>query len=321
MKTTGISTQRGDDCMKKINPIYLKEIRTGVRTKKAGAVLFLYNGILALFGLFFFYVVFDAGIRYSGRINYSDILGIYAAIVAIEFALVLFTIPGLTSGSISGEREKQTLDILLTTTLSPMQIIRGKLSSSISVMILLAFSSLPVLGLIFSIGGITIWNFLEFLILIIVTAIFVGSIGIFFSTLYKRTTAATVSSYGALLFLVIGTFVIVFAVKLVAQIKLANQVVDSNVYYYPDVGNWALLFLINPAVTCFSMLQEQTGTGDALAKFLSDFGVVPDVIVNNWFVISLLLQLIISIILIIWSAYLLDPLRKESFFTRKKQKT
>ena len=66
--------------MKKINPIYLKEIRTGVRTKKQGG-LFLYNGILALFGLFFFYVVFDAGIRFSGRINYSDILGIYAAIV------------------------------------------------------------------------------------------------------------------------------------------------------------------------------------------------------------------------------------------------
>ena len=187
-------------------------------------------------------------------------------------------------------------------------------------MILLAVSSLPILGLIFSIGGITIWNFLEFLILIIVTAIFVGSIGIFFSTLYKRTTAATVSSYGALLFLVIGTFVIIFSVKLVAQIKLTNQVTDSSAYYYPDIGNWALLFLINPAVTCYSMLQEQTGTGNNLARFLSYFGVVPDVIVNNWFVVSLLLQLIISIILIIWSAHLLDPLRKESFFTRKKEK-
>ena len=114
--------------MKRINPIYLKEIRIGVRTKKAAIILLLYNGLLALFGLFFFYVTFDAGSRYTGRINYSDILSIYVVIVAVEFALVLFTVPGLTSGAISGEREKQTLDILLTTTLSPLQIITGKLA-------------------------------------------------------------------------------------------------------------------------------------------------------------------------------------------------
>lgn len=311
---------KGDNYMKRINPIYLKEIRIGVRTKKTGAVLFLYNGIIALFGLFFFYVVFDAGIRYSGRINYSGILGIYVAIVALEFALVLFTIPGLTSGSISGEREKQTLDILLTTSLSPMQVIKGKLASSISVMILLAFSSLPILGLIFSIGGITIWNFLEFLILIIVTAIFIGSIGIFFSTLYKRTTAATVSSYGVLLFLVIGTFVIVWAIKLVLQIRLVNQVADNSVYYYADIGNWILLLLINPAVTCFSMLQEQIGTGYDMSRLLSDYGIISDVIINNWFLISLLIQLLISVILNIWSAHLLDPLHKTSLGVKKKGK-
>lgn len=307
--------------MKRINPIYLKEIRIGVRTKKTGAILFLYNGVIALFGLFFFYIMFDAGMRYSGRINYSDILGIYAIIAALEFALVLFTIPGLTSGSISGEREKQTLDILLTTSLSPMQVIIGKLASSISVMILLAFSSLPILGLIFSLGGITIWNLLEFLILIIVTAIFIGSIGIFFSTLYKRTTAATVSSYGVLLFLVIGIFVIVWAVKLVDQITLLNQEEFNNVYYHSDIGNWVLLFLINPAVTCFSMLQGQISAGYDIGRFLTDYGTISDVIINNWFLISLLIQLLISVILIIWSAHLLDPLRKTSLGVKKKRKT
>lgn len=303
--------------MKRINPIYLKEIRIGVRTKKTGAILFLYNGIIALFGLFVFYVMFDAGIRYSGLIDYSSILGIYALIAASEFALVLFTIPGLTSGSISGEREKQTLDILLTTSLSPMQVILGKLASSISVMILLAFSSLPILGLIFSIGGVTIRNFLEFLILIIVTAIFIGSIGIFFSTLYKRTTAATVSSYGILLFLVIGTFITVWAIKLLDQVRLLNQVELDNVYYFSDIGNWVLLFLINPAITCFSMLQEQIGAGYDIGRFLNDYGTIPDLIINNWFLISLLVQLLISAILIIWSAHLLDPLRKSSIIKRK----
>jgi ABC-type transport system involved in multi-copper enzyme maturation permease subunit len=296
----------------RINPIYLKEIKIGVRTKKAAIILLLYNGLLALFGLFFFYVTFDAGSRYTGRINYSEILSIYLVIVAVEFGLVLFTVPGLTSSTISGEREKQTLDILLTTTLSPLQIIIGKLASSISIMITLAISSLPILALVFSIGGITMLDFVEFLALIIVTAIFIGSIGIFFSTFYKRTTPATVSSYGAILVLVAGTFAVLWALSIIAELRLANQVITDGFYYRPDIGNWALLLLINPAVTCYSMLIDQTGTGYELGKFIGRFGTVPDFVINNWFIISIVIQLLISGILILWAAWLLDPLRKKA---------
>lgn len=296
--------------MKRINPIYLKEIKIGVRNRRSVIILLLYNGLLALFGLFFFYVTFDAGSRYTGRINYSEILYIYAVIIAVEFALVLFTVPGLTAGAISGEREKQTLDILLTTTLSPIQIIVGKLASSISTIILLAISSLPILALVFSIGGITIFDFMKFMLLIIVTAIFFGSIGIFFSTLYKRTTPATVSSYGAILVLVVGTFVVLLAVKVIAELGVSNEVIEDGIYYYTDIGNWVLLLLLNPAVTCYSMLQEQIGRGYELGQFIGQFGIVPDFIVNNWFIISIVLQLLLSIVFVIMAAWLLDPQRK-----------
>ena len=301
--------KRGEK-MKRINPIYLKEIKIGVRNRRSVIILLLYNGLLALFGLFFFYVTFDAGSRYTGRINYSEILYIYAVIIAVEFALVLFTVPGLTAGAISGEREKQTLDILLTTTLSPIQIIVGKLASSISTIILLAISSLPILALVFSIGGITIFDFMKFMLLIIVTAIFFGSIGIFFSTLYKRTTPATVSSYGAILVLVVGTFVVLLAVKVIAELGVSNQVIEDGIYYYTDIGNWVLLLLLNPAVTCYSMLQEQIGRGYELGQFIGQFGIVPDFIVNNWFIISIVLQLLLSIVFVIMAAWLLDPQRK-----------
>ena len=297
--------------MKKVNPIYLKEIKEGVRTKKLALILLLFNGLLALFGLFFFYVIFDAGSRYSGRINYSDILSIYSVIVAVEFALVLFTVPGLTAGAISGEREKQTLDILLTTTLTPLQIVTGKLASSISTMILLAISSFPILALVFSIGGITIFDLFEFLALIIVTAIFIGSIGMFFSTLYKRTTPATVSSYGAILFLVAGTFIILWAVKVMAELNVGSQVIEEGIYYNTNIGNWTLILLINPAMTCYSMIQGQTGIGSELARFVGQFGILSDFVVNNWFVISIVAQLLISLILILLAAWLLDPLRKK----------
>jgi len=300
----------------KINPVYQKELKTSVRSMKTAIILLGYNGILALFGLFAFYVTFEYESRYGGIVNYSDILQIYAIITATEFGLVLFTVPALTATSISGEREKQTLEILLTTKLSPLQIILGKLASSISMMVLLAFSSLPILALVFSIGGITFKDLLEFMLLIVVTAIFVGSIGVFFSTLFKKTTAATVSTYGAILFIGLVTILILWAITMVLELKMNRVSTGIIPQQKIDIGNWILILLINPGVSCFAMIESQIGTGSRLTSFFRNFGTISMGIQNNWFLLSVLLQLGISAILIWCSTRLLDPLRER--YHRKK---
>jgi ABC-type transport system involved in multi-copper enzyme maturation permease subunit len=299
----------------RLNPIYKKELKTGVRSFKTSLILLGFNGLLALFGLFAFYLTFEYGSRYGGRVNYSDILRIYAVIAATEFGLVLFTVPALTAGSISGEREKQTLEILLTTGLKPIQLITGKLTSSISIMLLLAFSSLPVMGLVFSIGGITLGDLAVFMLLVIVIAIFLGSIGIFFSTLFKRTTAATVSTYGTLLILVVGTFILIWAVAMLDEIRYTANV--TGIYLAPDVGNWLLLLLINPAITCYVLIEAQTGTGSNLTSFFRSFGTISPWIEQHWFILSVVIQLAISVILIWWTAKLLDPLKEKGRKIRK----
>lgn len=296
----------------RINPVYQKELKTGVRGIKTAIILLGYNGLLALFGLFAFYVTFEYGSRYGRTVNYSAILEIYSIIAAVEFGLVLFTVPALTAASISGEREKQTLEILLTTKLSPIQIILGKLASSISMMILLALSSLPILALVFTIGGVTFRDLMEFMILIVVTAIFLGSIGIFFSTLFKKTTSATVSTYGTLLFLGLGTVIIVWAIRIILELKLEQGIIGMGVYKNPDIGNWLLLLLINPVITCFSMIESQIGTGARLTSFFRNFGNVSMWFQNHWFFISVTIQLILSGLLLWWASRLLDPLRDKS---------
>ncbi|MDF2609460.1 MAG: conserved hypothetical rane protein [Lachnospiraceae bacterium] len=293
----------------RLNPIYKKELKTGVRTFKTSLILLGYNGLLALFGLFAFYLTFEYGSRYGSRVNYADILQIYAIIAATEFGLVLFTVPALTSGSISGEREKQTLEILLTTGLKPIKILRGKLASSISMMILLAFSSLPIMGLVFSIGGITLSDLGAFMLLVIVIAIFLGSIGIFFSTLFKRTTAATVATYGTLLILVVGTFILIWAAVMLDEIKFSTVNVNG-IYQPPNVGNLLLVLLINPAITCYALIEAQIGTGSNFTSFLRNFGTLSPFIEEHWFIISITIQLGLSVILMWWAAKLLDPLKE-----------
>ncbi|MGB8455698.1 MAG: ABC transporter permease subunit [Anaerocolumna sp.] len=302
----------------RFNPVYQKELKTSVRSMRTALILLGYNGILALFGLFAFYITFEYDSRYGSTVDYASILQIYAIITAAEFGLVLFTVPALTAGSISGEREKQTLEILLTTKMTPLQIILGKLTSSISMMIFLAFSSLPILAIVFTIGGVTLKDFIEFILLVVVTAVFIGSIGIFFSTLFKKTTSATVSTYGILLVLGLGTLAVLWAIRLIIEIKMNKFSGDNTLYQTPDVGNWILILLINPGVTYFSMLEDQIGTGSGLISFFGNFGTVSMEIQKEWFFTSIFLQLGISAILLVGSAKLLDPLRDR--FCKKKRR-
>jgi len=62
-------------------------------------------------------------------------------------------VPGLTSGAISGERERQTLDVLLVTPLSPGEIVVSKLLATSAFITLLVVATLPLYILAFSYGG------------------------------------------------------------------------------------------------------------------------------------------------------------------------
>lgn len=294
----------------KMNPVYKKELKISIRSIRTAVLLFGYNGLLALFGLLAFYITFQYGSNYGGTINYSDILRIYALITATEFGLVSFIIPAMTCSSISGEREKQTLDTLLTSRLSPLQIIIGKLASSISMMLLLVFSSLPILSLTFTIGGITFQDLLGFMASIVVTAVFIGSIGIFYSALFKKTTAATIFTYGTLLVIGIGTIAVLYGVTFLMKLHMNTLTIADGIKIKPNVGNWILILLVNPAISCFSMIEEQIGTGSRLTAFFRNFGTISVRLQNNWFILSMTLQLVISAILIWCSSRLLDPLKK-----------
>ncbi len=75
------------------------------------------------------------------------------------------------AGSIAGERERQTLDMLLATKMKPWSIVLGKLESSLSSVLMLAVSSLPVLSIVFIFGGVGILELVGFVVILGVSAI------------------------------------------------------------------------------------------------------------------------------------------------------
>jgi ABC-type transport system involved in multi-copper enzyme maturation permease subunit len=126
-------------------------------------------------------------------------------LVNFELLLIAFMTPALTAGAIAGERERQTLDLLLCTRVRPVGIILGKLLSSMLFVLLLLLLSVPLFSAVFLFGGIELDQVLIVLLIGLVTAVTLASLGLLCSTIARRATGATVASYALAFLLLFGT--------------------------------------------------------------------------------------------------------------------
>ena len=112
-----------------------------------------------------------------------------SALLLLETLLVMFLAPAFTAGAISLEREKQTIDMLITTPISSLAIVLGKLFSALTYVFLLIFASIPLTALVFVFGGVAPEDVVKGYVMLLVTAIGLGCIGLFCSALFRRTQA------------------------------------------------------------------------------------------------------------------------------------
>lgn len=179
----------------------MREARVRMRGWRAPALISLYVGLLGAIAL----LIFAAYVHDEGPSAFApQIAGIiYAVLAAVQLGLLVLATPGLTAGAISGERERQTLDLLLITRMTPFQVVIGKLLAAVGFALLLMFASLPIYGLLFLFGGFSLYRLALTTLIYVVTVLLLGSVGLYFSALFKRTQAAVVASYG----LALGTIV------------------------------------------------------------------------------------------------------------------
>lgn len=285
----------------KINPVYKKELKLSVRSPKLSIIILIYNLILGVIGLLTFYSILQNA-RYSGSINYSSVIALYVVLVAIEGVLLVFIVPAITAGAISGERERQTLDILLTSRLTPGKIVLGKLSSSINMIILLIISSIPVLSLIFVFGGVTVGQVFLSAAYLIFVAFYFGSMGIFCSARFKKTTSATVITYALVLFFCLGTLFL--TLMRVLMIALSPDSTDQMNSFF------SLILLFNPGVTTGYLLFQQLGSASDFTVLFDQMN-VPAFIGDYWFWWSIGLQLLLAVFFLFRASRRINPLRKK----------
>ena len=128
----------------------------------------------------------------------------FAAVTAVELGLICLLAPALTADLISGERERQTLDLLLVTPLSRRQIVLGKLVAALGSLLLLIVLALPIQALAVLIGGVGLEELLVGLLLLGLTATTYGCVGLYWSARLRTTRGAMLFSYVTTLLGVVG---------------------------------------------------------------------------------------------------------------------
>ena len=198
-----------------IAAIGVKELRGRMRGRRAFIILTIYLLLLGGFALMVEQIMEQSFQNpFAGAsATAGPAIGqaIFAAVLFLMTLQVVFLAPSSTAGAISLEREKQTLDLLVTTPISSFAIVIGKLLSALVYVFLLIAASIPLMAVVFVFGGVGPEDIIRGYIVLIVTALGLGSFGLLCSSLVKRTTAATAITIFGVLAITIGTvFLLVF---------------------------------------------------------------------------------------------------------------
>ena len=95
-----------------MNPVYRNELKMSARSMQIPVLTVIFNSILSVVTLIVLYSIRQGYIR-NGSAPYSYMMLLYVVVLTIEVVLLCLFVPSAAGGSIAGERERQTLDILL----------------------------------------------------------------------------------------------------------------------------------------------------------------------------------------------------------------
>ncbi|MBW3642448.1 MAG: ABC transporter permease [Actinobacteria bacterium] len=240
MKVTGRS----------VNPVLARELKERLRTRRATIVVVAYLAVLAVI----LQVVYSA-LSSSVSNPFSDpmatqsaLLGrsLFETLLFFMLLLVAFIVPGLTADAVTGERERQTLVPLQVSLLAPRSILAGKLLSSLAFVTLLVLATLPLLGVSFILGGVSLGQLVRGVVAVLATGVVLACLALACSSFARRTQGAMVLAYGCAVFLMLGT----------ALIYGAQAVVDDA----PEPHRPSLAVLtLNPLFTAADVTGPATG--------------------------------------------------------------
>jgi len=238
-----------------LNPIMAFSATRRMRSFKTMLVLIAYVAALLLLALAFLGSFIPDAV-YLTTMTRGPMC--YLALLVAQFALIILIAPAMTSASIAGERERQTLDLLLVTNTGSFRIAIGKVMESFAVLALLIVCGLPVMSLCLLTGGVSLGQILIGELFLLAEAFACVSIGVFCSSVARSTVLSGVLSY--LVIILVGVVTALPFLFGYPQ-KITDVVYDRSLYAALTPGEARMmispLLYMNPGFGLLSLVQGE----------------------------------------------------------------
>ena len=234
------------------NPVLQRELLVNLRTNRAFLLLAAYQILLATVVI----AAWPSDQRLDLTTNPPSATKLVNLFFLGQYVIASLMAPSFAAGTIAGEKERKTYEMLLASPLRPGAIAFGKIVASLTHIGMLIIGSLPIIVLCLPLGGVSVYEVLAAYLGLIISVILFGAIGVFCSSYFPRTSSALVVSYLAILPLVIGACVFWAALGEASQgtlrLKIAVVILPAfglsavilmgaaaagRMLYPPDVGS------------------------------------------------------------------------------------
>jgi ABC-2 type transport system permease protein len=113
-------------------------------------------------------------------------------LAALQLFLILLITPSTLAAAISGERQRQTWDLLVLTPVSAFSIVWSKLVAGIAFNLVLLCASLPIFSLAFLFGGFSPRALIRVYAVFLTSILLLSAVSLFASAVSRRVTTALV---------------------------------------------------------------------------------------------------------------------------------
>jgi ABC-type transport system involved in multi-copper enzyme maturation permease subunit len=181
------------------NPVLQRELVVNLRMTRAFLLLFAYVAALGLL----VYAAWPANetLDLARPVEAKRLVNLF---FLGQYLLVSLMAPSFAAGAITGEKERESYEMLLASPLRPGAIVLGKLAASLTPLAELMICSLPIVMLCLPLGGVSLYEVFAAYAAMICSVALSGMISLWTSSYFTRTSAALVVSYLAILPLAIG---------------------------------------------------------------------------------------------------------------------
>jgi ABC-type transport system involved in multi-copper enzyme maturation permease subunit len=198
------------------NPVLQRELLVNLRMTRAFVLLLFYLAILGVVVL----LAWPQERQLDLTTNPAASRRLVNLVFLGQYLLASLLAPSFAAGSITGEKERHSYEMLLASPLRPGAIVLGKLLASLAHLLLLIAASLPIVMLCLPLGGVSLYEVLALYLGLVVSVFTFGMISLASSSYFRRTSAALVVAYLVILPLALAGAAVWVALEGYGQARL-----------------------------------------------------------------------------------------------------